>query len=82
VARPNAKRRGGLGELDATWHEQKLIVECDGFATHGTRRAFEEDRARDRALQVDGWRVVRITWRQLIRDGETIAAQLKVLLGD
>jgi very-short-patch-repair endonuclease len=82
LPRPKINRRGDHGELDATWHEQKLIVECDGFATHGTRRAFEEDRARDRALQVDGWRVVRITWRQLISDGETIAAQLKVLLGD
>ena len=33
--------------------------------THGTRTAFEEDRARDRALLVAGYRVTRITWRQL-----------------
>jgi hypothetical protein len=68
------------GELDATWPEQRLIVECDGFATHGTREAFERDRAKDRALQVAGWRVVRITWRQLTADADTLAAQLEALL--
>jgi very-short-patch-repair endonuclease len=81
LPRPKVNRRTDHGELDATWHQQKLIVECDGFAAHGTRKAFEEDRERDRALQVAGWRVVRITWRQLDTDGDTIAAQLKALLG-
>jgi very-short-patch-repair endonuclease/predicted transcriptional regulator of viral defense system len=52
-------------EVDAVWREGRLIVELDGFATHGTRRAFERDRARDRRLTAAGWRVIRITWRQL-----------------
>src|SRR3954447_861557 len=80
LPRPTINRRSDHGELDATWPEQRLIVECDGFATHGTRKAFEADRARDRELIVAGWRVVRVTWRQLIDDPETIAAQLSVLL--
>ena len=69
------------GELDATWPEQRLVVEVDGWAGHGTRRAFESDRARDRELVVAGWRVIRLTWRQLDEDGETIARQLSALLG-
>jgi very-short-patch-repair endonuclease len=81
LPRPHINRRSDHGELDATWHEQRLIVECDGFATHGTREAFERDRARDRELVVAGWRVVRITWRQLRDDGETVARQLAALLG-
>jgi len=36
-------------------------------------RAFERDRARDRAMHADGWRVVRITWRQLGDEPERIA---------
>jgi len=80
LPRPTINRLSDDGELDATWHDQRLIVECDGFATHGTRQAFEADRAKYRALQVAGWRVVRITWRQLTDDADTIAAQLKVLL--
>ena len=48
-------------EADCLWRKQRLIVELDGRATHANRRAFETDRARDRALTAAGWRVVRIT---------------------
>jgi very-short-patch-repair endonuclease len=80
LPRPQINRLTDHGEIDATWPEHRLIVECDGFATHGTREAFEKDRAKDRALQVAGWRVIRITWRQLIDDAETIVEQLGMLL--
>jgi very-short-patch-repair endonuclease len=60
--------------------EQRLIVEVDGHQTHGTRAAFERDRERDRILQAHGWRVVRITWRQLHDDPDAIAADLLALL--
>jgi very-short-patch-repair endonuclease len=80
LPRPRVNRIGPEGELDARWPEHRLVVECDGFAAHGTRRAFEQDRARDRALQVAGWRVIRITWRQLTEDADLIARQLAALL--
>jgi predicted transcriptional regulator of viral defense system len=67
-------------EADITWRDQRLIVELDGYETHSTRAAFERDRARDRALQAQGWRVIRITWRQLQEEPQTIAAQLRALL--
>jgi hypothetical protein len=52
-------------EVDAHWPEHRLVVEIDGYAYHSTRRAFEEDRIRDAELQALGWRVIRITFRQL-----------------
>src|SRR3954449_12177219 len=52
-------------EVDCLWRDQRLIVELDGREVHGTRTAFEADRARDRGLQTAGFRVIRITWRQL-----------------
>ena len=67
-------------EVDALWREERLIVELDGRAAHGTRRAFEADRARDRALTIAGWRVVRVTWRQLHHDGPALADDLRRLL--
>ena len=81
LPRPLVNRRTEHGELDASWPEQRLIVEVDGWAAHGSRKAFEADRARDRALQTAGWRVVRITSRQLENDAGTIAHQLRTLLG-
>ncbi len=69
-----------VGECDFVWPDQRLIVELDGYATHGTRHCFEADRARDRALQVAGWRVIRITWLQLRDEPRQLAADLRGLL--
>jgi len=57
-----------------------LIVELDGRATHGTDRAFEKDREKDRLLLTEGWQVVRVTWRQLRDDGPGVLADLRELL--
>jgi hypothetical protein len=67
-------------ECDCVWRERHVIVELDGLAAHGTAAAFERDRARDRMLNARGWRLVRITWRQL-RDGpEEVAYDLRAIL--
>jgi hypothetical protein len=71
---------GGWIEADCLWRSQRLVVELDGYTSHATRAAFERDRARDRALQASGWRVVRLTWRQLAEEPATVAAQLCALL--
>ncbi len=71
---------GRFFEIDCLWREQRLAVELDGRATHGTGMAFEKDRERDRLLQVDGWRAVRITWRQLRDDAPAVVADLRRLL--
>ena len=80
LPRPYVNARVHGKEVDGLWPDQHLIVELDGFATHGTRTAFETDRARDRALLVAGHRVVRVTWRQLTEEHDAIAMQLRTLL--
>ncbi|HSR93536.1 MAG TPA: DUF559 domain-containing protein [Solirubrobacterales bacterium] len=55
--------RGRFFVVDCLWPDERLIVELDGQAVHGTRRAFEADRERDRLLLLDGWRVIRVIWR-------------------
>lgn len=66
-------------EADCVWREQRVIAELDGHQAHGTRSAFERDRERDRRLQVQGWRVIRITWRHLDQP-ESLARDLRGLL--
>jgi predicted transcriptional regulator of viral defense system len=65
---------------DFRWTQQRLVIELDGFETHGTRAAFERDRARDRQLTAQGWRVARITQRQLDNEPATLAKELETLL--
>ncbi len=68
-------------EVDALWRPQRLVVELDGAATHLTPTAFERDRRRDAELQVAGYAVVRVTWRQVTREPTAVAATLRALLG-
>jgi hypothetical protein len=67
-------------QVDVVWHGARLIVEVDGFATHGSRRAFRSDRRRDRLLALAGWRVVRFTWEDVTADAGHVAQVLRTLL--
>jgi hypothetical protein len=64
-------------EVDFCWPSQRLIVELDGWDTHHTRAAFEQDRRRDAALQSAGWRVLRFTRRE---NRATIQRRLQALM--
>jgi very-short-patch-repair endonuclease len=68
-------RVGGY-EVDFLWPAERLIVEVDGYAFHSTRTAFERDRLRDADLQARGYRVIRVTWRQLVDEPEAVLARL------
>ena len=72
--------RGRLLRPDCLWPDERLIVELDGRAVHGTEQAFEGDRRRDRTLIAEGWRSMHVTWLQLRDEPEMIAADLKETL--
>jgi uncharacterized protein DUF559 len=71
---------GGWIEADCLWPAQRLIAELDGHATHRTPAAYEKDRERDRKLNAAGYRVIRITWRQLHTDPTALTSDLRTLL--
>lgn len=72
--------RGRLFNVDCLWSEARFVVELDGRAVHGTRRAFESDRGRDRAMVAEGWRVMRITWAQLRDEEAAVVADIRAAL--
>ncbi|HEX6117343.1 MAG TPA: type IV toxin-antitoxin system AbiEi family antitoxin domain-containing protein [Solirubrobacterales bacterium] len=78
---PLPERNVSIGPyaVDFLWREQRLVLETDGWETHGTRTAFEEDRARDAYLTTRGFRPVRLTDRQ-VGDRGTLGATLRALL--
>jgi very-short-patch-repair endonuclease len=66
--------------VDFLWRRARLVAEADGRATHGTRRAFQEDRDRDGRLAVAGYRVVRFTWWDITRRPAVVADRVRRLL--
>jgi very-short-patch-repair endonuclease len=68
--------------VDFFWPNAKLVVEVDGRATHGTHRAFQEDRERDGRLAVAGYRALRFTWWDVTRRPAVVADRVRRLLAD
>ncbi len=69
-------------EVDFLWREEHLVVEVDGFAFHSSRAAFERDRLRDAELQGRGFRIIRVTWRQIVDYPEAMLVRItKALSG-
>ncbi len=72
--------RGRFYEIDALWERERLAVELDSRGVHETKKRFESDRQRDRILVAEGWKTMRVTWRQLQEEPEEIAADLRLAL--
>jgi very-short-patch-repair endonuclease/predicted transcriptional regulator of viral defense system len=66
--------------VDFVWLEQKLVVQVDGYQFHGHRSAFERDRKKDQVLIAASYRVVRITWLQLVNEPLRVAAVIAAAL--
>jgi very-short-patch-repair endonuclease len=80
LPKPEVNVRIGSYEVDFLWREERVVVETDGWASHGTRSAFEADRARDAELKALGHEVMRFTHRQVWHDGAVAMRRLRSLL--
>lgn len=81
LPQPEVNARVDRFLVDFLWRDRRLIVELDGWESHRSRSAFEEDRARDARLKLLGYDVVRFTWRQLQSEPRQIAFGIRALLG-
>ena len=67
-------------ECDFVWRDARLVVETDGAAAHGTRRALERDPRRDARLMLAGWRAWRVSYVQVVQEPQAVARELGALL--
>jgi very-short-patch-repair endonuclease len=80
LPRPQVNAKLDRFEVDLLWAQERVIVEFDGFAFHGERRAFERDRERDRRLAQLGFQVIRVTARQLDKTPIAVIAAIATVL--
>jgi very-short-patch-repair endonuclease len=80
LAQPEVNVRLLNHAVDFLWPRQRLVVEIDGYRFHSSRSAFERDRRRDAELGAAGFRVVRVTWRQLVDEPYSVIACLSQAL--
>jgi hypothetical protein len=70
-----------VGRCDFAWPEARLVLECDGFAYHRDAARFRADRRRWAALVRAGWRVIAVTWADVVEDPDYVATVVHDLLG-
>lgn len=71
---------GATVVADFLWPDAELVAETDGHQSHGTRRAFERDRRRDRRLAMLGHRVIRFTWLDVVQRPKEVSHTIATLL--
>jgi len=57
---------GFIGRVDFLLREQRLVIECDGRRWHDPEDARERDRVRDNELERAAWRLLRVTWSDVV----------------
>ena len=58
-----------------------VVLECDGWDSHGRNRLqFERDRHRDATLLAAGFITIRFTWRQLTRQPGKVAQRVREIV--
>lgn len=77
--------RAGRHRLDLAWKEEKVALEFDGktkyFDYKPTPEVLFQERRREKALAEEGWRFVRVEWKDLFREHEFKARLLRALAG-
>lgn len=76
VGRPKLNTAVAGHEVDFFWPQHRLVVEVDGRAYHTSPRAVDRDRRRDADLATAGYRVLRITWREIVHHPEALLVRL------
>jgi hypothetical protein len=77
----NAEIAGIDGEVDLLWADRAVVVEIDSARYHSSRRAFERDRRKSAELTALGYRVIRVTDRQLTTEPDWVADRIATVLG-
>jgi len=69
-------------EVDLLWRAHRLVVELDSREHHGTDTALDRDTRKAGNLMAHGWRVGRLTWRQVVNDERWVRSRLAAWLDD
>lgn len=70
----------GKFEIDVYWPHERFAVEVDGWETHRTRKAFEDDRLRQEEMKLAGIDSIRISARRIEQRPDEVGRHLAVLL--
>lgn len=77
---PRTNRRIGRHYVDCRWEAQRVTVELDSYRFHASRRAWEQDRRRERAARARGDEFRRYSYADVVEDPRFMLRELAALL--
>ena len=80
LPKPEVNAIVGSDEVDFVYRVQKVAVELDGGAAHGTPRAVDHDRRKEARLRALGYEVLRYSWWQIDEEPEAVIAEIAATL--
>jgi very-short-patch-repair endonuclease len=62
---------------DVVFRRERLVIEIDGREFHSDPEVFETDRRRQNLFVLNGWRVLRLTWRMIQDEPDQLIAMVR-----
>lgn len=73
---------GRRSRPDLLWRHPRVVIELDGAAWHHDKVTRENDADKQATLEAHGYRVLRITWHQLVDNPPQTIARIRAALLD
>jgi len=67
---------------DLLWRRLRVVIELDGRRWHSDALTQQDDADRQAILEAHGYRVLRITWSQIVNEPRRTLARIRPALGD
>ena len=68
---------GRRAYLDFAWPDRRIAVEADSYRHHAGRLAWARDHTRNAHVVAEGWRILPVTWDDLVRRPDELVALLQ-----
>jgi len=66
-----------IGRVDFLFRDERLVVECDGRLWHDPEDARQRDRVRGNELERAAWRLLRLTWDEVVHRPEHVLSLVR-----
>lgn len=68
-----------IAEIDLAYPQLRLAIELDG-SVHQEREVFERDRPRQNGIVLQGWTILRFTWRDVMDHPDEVVASIRAAI--
>lgn len=73
-------RAGRIGRVDFAYPQQRIVIEAQGARWHSSARAITRDMERRNRLMLSGWRVLEVSWEDVVRRPRAVTGRIATAL--